>query len=203
MARIGKVAVTLRDQLTIAIVGVTAEEVGLNWPASAPSSAAITTARDAITASITDTDTKKAAWQVAGQTKGTNVDSGFDVMKAVDEATDLLYAPDAAEKANFGLTPKGAPIEPLHKLIEIEVEDGPVAGSLKFDWESIDGAAYEVNWSETSDFAVMVGSETSASSSDYIISGLTPGTQYWMRVRPVRGGDTDLWSDPATRVAPV
>ncbi len=203
MARISKVAVTLRDQLTIAAAGAAAQEILLNWPASAPTSAAITAARDAITASITDTDAKKAAWQVAGQGKGVNVDAGFDVMKSVDEATDLLYAPDAAEKANFGLTPKGAPIEPLHKLIEIEVEDGPVAGSLTFDWESIDGAAYEVNWSGTSDFAVVVGSATSASASDYIISGLTPGTQYWMRVRPVRGGATDAWSDPATRVAPV
>ncbi|MCH8977825.1 MAG: fibronectin type III domain-containing protein [Armatimonadetes bacterium] len=201
MARISRAAATLRDQLTIAVAGVTAE--GLNWPVSAPTLVEVTAARDDLTASISDTDTKKAAWQVAGQTKGTNVTSGYSVMQAVDEATDLLYAPDAAEKANFGLAPKGAPIEPLHKLIEIEVEDGPVAGSLKFDWESIDGAAYEVNWSATSDFAVIVGSATSASSSDYIISGLTPGTQYWMRVRPVRGGDTEAWSDPATRIAPV
>ncbi len=201
MARITKNPATLRDQLTIALAGATAE--ALNWPASAPTLLLITAARDDIAASITDTDAKKTAWQVAAQVKSFNVGLGYDVMKAVDEATDLLYAPDAAEKANFGLTPKGAAIEALHKLIAIEVEDGPVAGSLTFDWESIDGAAYEVNWSGTSDFAVVVGSATSASASDYIISGLTPGTQYWMRVRPVRGGATDAWSDPATRVAPV
>ncbi len=39
--------------------------------------------------------------------------------------------------------------------------------------------------------------------SDYVISGLAAGTQYWCRVRPVRGGTTEAWSDPATRVAPV
>ncbi|MFN8139055.1 MAG: fibronectin type III domain-containing protein [Fimbriimonadales bacterium] len=49
--------------------------------------------------------------------------------------------------------------------------------------------------------ATVVGSATSASTSDYVISGLTPGTQYWMRVRPVRGSEVAPWSDPATKVA--
>ncbi|MCH8274094.1 MAG: fibronectin type III domain-containing protein [Armatimonadetes bacterium] len=201
MARISRNATGLRDQLTTAIAGATAE--GLNWPASAPTVIDITAARDDLGTAITDTDTKEAAWKVAAQAKGTKITGGFDIMKAVDEATDLLYGPSAAEKNNFGLVPKGAPIDELHKLIAILVSDGPVGGSLKFDWESIEGAAYEVQWSTTSDFAVIVGSATSASGSDYIISGLIPGTQYWMRVRPVRGGETAEWSDPATRVAPV
>lgn len=51
--------------------------------------------------------------------------------------------------------------------------------------------------------AMTTGSATSASASDYVFSGLVPGTQYWSRVRPVRGGQTEQWSDPATRVAPV
>jgi len=74
--------------------------------------------------------------------------------------------------------------------------DRPVPGSLKFDWESIEGAA-------NSTFTPVTGSATSASASDYVISGLVAGTQYWCRVRPVRGGTTEAWSDPATRVAPV
>lgn len=49
----------------------------------------------------------------------------------------------------------------------------------------------------------IVGSETSASTSDCIISGLTPGTQHWMRLRPVRGADVAEWSDRASRVAPI
>ena len=201
MARISKNGANLRDQLTAALAGATA--AGPGWPASAPTLVEITAARDDLAAAIIDTDTKEAAWRVSGQTRRTKISEGFDVMKAVDEATDLLYAPAAAEKANFGLAPKGTPIEPLHKLIEIEVEDGPVAGSLKFDWESIVGAAYEVQWSLTSDFAVVVGSATSASTSEHIIGDLTPGTQYWVRVRPVRGSSIEEWCDPATRVAPV
>ncbi|MCC6351673.1 MAG: fibronectin type III domain-containing protein [Fimbriimonadaceae bacterium] len=191
----------LRDQLTQAIAGATA--LGPAWPASAPTVAAMTTARDNLDASITDTEAKENAWKVAAQLKATRAATGIDLMKKVDEATDLLYGPSGAEKNNFGLPPKGAAIEPLHKLIAIVVTDGAVPGSLKFDWESIEGASYEIQWSNASSFATVVGSATSASASDYIISGLVPGTQYWMRVRPVRGADMAPRSDPATRVAPV
>jgi hypothetical protein len=199
--RIRKNAAALRDQLTQAATAV--ENLGAGWPASAPTLVQIEAARDNLATSITDTDTKEDAWKVAGQLKTTRITAGVDIMKKVDEATDLLYGPGGAEKNNFGLPPKGAAIEPLHKLVEIVVTDGPVSGSLKFDWESIEGASYEAQWSSTSNFATIIGSATSASASDYIISGLTPGTQYWMRVRPVRGGDIAEWSDPATRVAPV
>lgn len=199
--RIRRQANALRDQLSQAITAATA--LGLGWPTSAPTVAAMTTARDNLSTSITDTDAKEDAWKVAAQLKATRTTTGITLMRAVDEATDLLYGPSGAEKTNFGLTPKGAAGEPLHKLIEIVVTDGPFPGSLKFDWESIDGAAYEIQWSNVSDFATIVGSATSASTSDYVISGLTAGTQYWMRVRPVRGADVAPWSDPATRVAPL
>lgn len=95
------------------------------------------------------------------------------------------------------------PDEPLHKLVTLVLTDGLVPGSLKFDWESIDGASYEVQWAAVPTFATLVGSATSASSSDYSISGLVPGTQYWTRVQPLRGADSAEWSDPATRVAPI
>jgi|CXWL01.1.fsa_nt_gi hypothetical protein len=199
--RIRREATPLRDQLSQAIAGAFA--LGLGWPVNAPTVAAMTTARDNLSASITDTDAKQGAWQVAAQLKGTRVATGIPIMQKVDEATTLLYGAGGAEKNNFGLTPEGAPLPPLHKLIEIVFSDGPVAGSLKADWESITGASYEIQWSTTSNFAVIIGSAMSASTSDYIISGLVPGTQYWMHVRPVRGPNTEQWSDPATRVAPV
>ena len=189
------------DQLTQAAAAI--EALGAAWPAAAPTLPQVEAARDNISTSITDTDAKKDAWQVAGQLKGTRVDTGVGYMERIDDATTLLYGPSGAEKNNFGLTPLGAPLPPLHKLIEIVFTDGLVAGSLKADWESIEGASYEVQWSNTSNFATIIGSAISASASDYVISGLVPGTQYWMRVRPVRGGQTAEWSDPATRVAPV
>ena len=177
---------------------------GPTWPLSAPTAAQMTTAANDLGSSITSLNTIRGDLSQASDLKDTRVGTGQGYMRRVDEATDFLYGPESATKLDFGLTPRGQGTqEALHKLIEIVVTDGPVPGSLKFDWENIEGASYEVQWSSTSNFATVTGSATSASSSDYIISGLTPGTQYWMRVRPVRGADVAPWSDPATRVAPV
>jgi len=48
----------------------------------------------------------------------------------------------------------------------------------------------------------MVGSAT-VTSSEYEITGLTRGNQYWVRVRAVRASMTGHWSDQATRVANI
>lgn len=200
-SRIKKDAAGLRDQLTQAIAGITA--AGLTWPSSAPTVAEVTTARDNIDDSITDTDAKKDAWQVAGGLKGTRVDTGYGVMVRVVQGATLLHGPTSPALNNYGVPPEGADIEPLHKLIQIVFRDGPVPGSLFFDFENIEGCSYEVVWSTVSDFATITGSATASGASEYVIGGLTPGTQYWARVRPHRGSQTAEWSDPATRVAPV
>ncbi|MCX7045152.1 MAG: fibronectin type III domain-containing protein [Candidatus Sumerlaeota bacterium] len=44
---------------------------------------------------------------------------------------------------------------------------------------------------------------TTATSSEYEITGLTRGQQYWVRVRAVRAGQPGPWSDQATRVANI
>jgi hypothetical protein len=192
----------LRDQLTQAIAGITA--LGAGWPGEAPTLVAVTAARDALATAITDSDNSEALWKTDAEKKRTRRDDALPVMKAIDEATDLLYGPNGAAKNNFGLTPRDAgTLEPLHVLLELSLTNGPAPGSLRFDWESIDGASYEVQWSSTADFSVLTGSAVSASASDYIISGLVPGTQYWARVQPVRGGQTPGWSLAATHLAPV
>ena len=89
-----------------------------------------------------------------------------------------------------------------YKLIEIRTLDDPTPNSILFDWESIVGASYEIKWFSNAPMTQLVGSATSTAS-EYVISGLTPGQQYWMIVRPVRGSETGPWSDPATRVANV
>lgn len=189
-----------RDQITTAIAGITA--LGAGWPTNAPTSLACTTAKNDLATAITDADAKEAAWKTANQLRDHKRDAVVALMVQIDEATDSLYTPSGAEKANFGLTPKGSPIPPLHKLTDIRVSDGLIAGSLFFDWENIEGASYEVEWFTDSALTQKIGSAASTAS-EFVISGLTPGTQYWMHVRPHRGGDTAVWSDPATRVAPV
>lgn len=191
----------VRDQLTQCIAGATA--LGPAWPSHAPTIAAMTAARDDLAAAITQSDADEATWKVSAATKRTNATTSRGIVLEVDDVLTGLYTETGVEKNNFGIPPEGTPDEPLHKLLELEVTDGPVPGSLRFDFESIEGASYEIQWSTVPTFATLVGSATSASASEYIISGLTPGMQYWMRVRPLRGGQTEAWSDPATRVAPV
>jgi hypothetical protein len=190
----------LLAQVNQAIAGISG--VGLGWPVGAPTSASVTAHKTTFDTAITATNTAFNAWKVAIQAENAAALVVTTDMKAIDETTDLLYGPSGAQKNNFGLTPKGAPISPLHKLIKIVVKDGIPAGSILFDWENIEGATYEVQWFSDSAMTQMVGSAVSTSS-EFTIAGLTSGTQYWMRVRPQRGGQTAEWSDPATRVAPV
>ncbi|MBI5707841.1 MAG: hypothetical protein HZC36_12725 [Armatimonadetes bacterium] len=145
----------------------------------------------------------EATWKVNNQTRNSGRNEGEPLMNKVSEAVDLLYGVGAAPAAAFGLAPKGADSAAIHKLIEIVLRDGSVPGSLFFDWESVEGASHEVQWSATSNSATVLGSMTTAGVSEFIIGGLTPRTQYGARVRPYRGSQTAEWSDPATRVAPV
>jgi len=193
----------LRDQLATAEAGIIA--AGAAWPANAPTAAQTATAKGNIGTRITNATTIGASLKVAQKATLTARDEGFDVMKKIDETTDSLYGPDGPEKANFGLTPKGGTgggPAPLVKLTDIRIFDGPTPGSFKFDWETIEGATYEVKWYSNATMTQLVGSAT-ATASEYLISGLTPGQQYWMIVRAVRASTQGPWSDPATRVANV
>lgn len=190
----------LIQQLNTAIAGI--NTLGGGWPTSAPNKAAVQTAHDDLQTALADWEASVATTKVKAQTRDAKTTAGTTIMQRVDEATDFLYGPSGAEKSNFGLAPKGAAIPPLHKLVNIVVEDGLVHGSIRFDWENIEGATFEVQWFSDSALTAMVGSATSTRS-EFTISGLTSGTQYWMHVRPLRGGQAAAWSDPATRVAPV
>ncbi len=201
MARIKTRPDELRDQLNTASLAATA--AGLAWPATAPTPAAITAAATAINTSLTSIATTEGTLATQRQTRDTNVTTGRGIMTDVDEATDFLYGADGAQKVNFGLPPKGSgSIDPLVKLTDIRTSDGIPAQSIFFDWENIQGATYEVVWATNSTFTTVIGTAVSTQS-EYTITGLTAGTQYWMRVRPVRGGQFGPWSDPATRVAPA
>jgi hypothetical protein len=190
----------LLDQVGKAIEGITG--LGAGWPAAAPSLASVTAHHGDFETKIADTETKYQEWRSAVAAENAAAVLCTEDMRGIDEATDMLVGPTSPDKLIYGLDPKGSPIEALAKLVTINVYDGQVTGSLLFDWENIEGATYEVQWFSDSALTQMVGSATSTRS-DFVIGGLTPGDQYWMRVRPHRGGQTAPWSDPATRVAPL
>jgi len=200
MKRFSATASGVRNQIARAVAGIT--DLGAGWPADAPTLAQVTAAHDALAAAIVDTDAKEAAWKVAAEAKRGAMGDALEILKAVDRYTDALYSSGSAEKLKFGLEPKGQQLQPLETLLRIELRDGPEPGSLRFDWNPMRNAVYEIQWSEADDFSSLKGSGVSTSSA-FVILGLDPGKQYWVRVRPVRGGKSAPWCDPATRIAPI
>jgi len=190
-----------RDQLNTAAAAITA--AGAAWTGSLTAAQVAAAAANTNTA-LTAVKNAEAALKVLRQTIRTVGSAGIAIMKQIDSTTDAIYGPSGAEKANFDLPPKFVTTgpAPLDKLTDIRTLETATPNSILFDWESIVGASYEIKWFSNATMTQLVGSATSTAS-EYVISGLTPGQQYWMIVRPVRGSETGPWSDPATRVANV
>jgi hypothetical protein len=117
----------------------------------------------------------------------------------------MLYGPDGAEKIGFGLDAKkstAAPTDVPEQVVITATREGAAPASIFLDFDSVDGAVYEVQWFSDAPLTVMVGSAT-VTVSEIEIPGLTKGQQYWFRVRAVRAGQAGPWSDQATRVANI
>ncbi len=133
------------------------------------------------------------------------VSSARDDMAKVDQATDLMYGPGGAEKTNFGLDPKktaGSSTGTPEQVVIRQTGDGTQPASIAVDFDTVEGAVYEVQWFTDSAMTQSVGSVT-VTESEVEIPGLQAGQQYWIRVRAVRAGQYGPWSDPATRVANI
>jgi len=127
----------LRDQITTAVAGING--AGASWPSTAPTKTAVQTAGTDLAAAITAADAAEAAWKLANQTRKTKADICYGLMQRIDQVTDGLYGPSGAEKNNYGLTPKGAPIPALHKLVQIVTQDGlaPSDGNPQFHHQMV------------------------------------------------------------------
>jgi len=115
------------------------------------------------------------------------------------------FDPDGAEKTKFGLAPKKTtqtPSGPPEQVVISAITDGTHPASFFVDFESVDGAVYEVQWFSDAPLTVLVNSAT-VTESQIEITGLERGKQYWVRVRAVRAGQQGPWSDQATRVANI
>ena len=74
--------------------------------------------------------------------------------------------------------------------------------SVWVEWDSVDGAVYEIQWFGDAPLTLMVGTATGANS-EMEIQALERDKQYWFRVGAVRAGKVGPWSDQATRVANI
>lgn len=198
--RIGDTAKKLIEQLRQAKAAAAA--LGAGWPSSAPSVPELELALTELQTADSEALAAEAAVKVKRQGRRGKMKPAQDKVRRVDLATDMLFGRDDARKREFGLEPWGKKGEEIGRLIRIVLEDGPIPGSIRADWEHIDGCTYEVRWFTDDALKETVGMGVSTRS-EYIVSGLTPGTQYWITIRPLRGGRSGPVSDPATRVAPV
>ena len=202
--RISRKPDELAKQCTLAHAAIGGEP---NWPdpPAAPIAMTLLTRSQNIMTESSVINALDAQLRTARQRLKGFVEDAHDDMVKVDQATDLLYGADGAQKINFGLPPKKttdtATGEPDQVVIRTTA-DGSHPASIWVDWEYQTGAVYEVQWFTDATLAQMVGSAT-VTSSEMEVQGLEAGTQYWFRVRAVRGGNAGPWSDQATRVANI
>mgnify|MGYP000937837823 CR=1 FL=1 len=202
-SRISRKPDELSAQCVQAGVGITA--AGATWPPSAPGAADVTSAGTSLESSLQTIATVEAQLKGLRQTLETDTDYARGLMEKVDQATDLLYGPDGPEKINFGLDPKKTTRTPSGTPEQVVIgafADGTQPASLFVDFDSVDAAAYEVQWFSDAPLTQLVGSAT-VTNSEIEIPGLTRGNQYWIRVRAVRAGQPGPWSDQATRIAGI
>jgi len=177
-----------------------------DWPASAPTVADLQTPAGNIVTLDESIQNLEDSLRIARQQRRDEGAELYALMRKVDTATDLIYGDESAQKTRFGCEPRkaaGSPgPPPLKKLTIVRIADGTLPGSIFVDFDAIEGAVYEIEWSTDANFGTITGTKT-ATASEGTADGLTMGTQYWIRVRADRAGEFGPWSDPATRVANV
>jgi len=176
-----------------------------NWPSTAPTAAELLANAQDLNTRNSDIKVLESQLSAKRQEIKPYIEKGREDMKKVDQATDLLYGEDSGKKLIFGLTPKKTthdPLGPPEQVIIRTLEDGTQPRSILIDWETIEQASYELEWFTDPAMTQQVGNATTTRSK-YEIPHLIQGTQYWIRVRAVRGGHEGKWSDVASRVANI
>ena len=182
-----------------------------NWPTTAPIAMTLLTRSQNLTTQLSVINVLESQLRDARQVIKPFIEDAREDMHKVDQATDLLYGEDSAKKIQFGLSPKkptggaattGAGGGGIERVIIRAIEDGTHPASIWVDWESVEGAVYEIQWFTDAPLTQMIGSAT-VTASELEVQGLVLGQQYWFRVRAVRASNAGPWSDQATRVANI
>jgi hypothetical protein len=113
-----------------------------------------------------------------------------------------VTAGDAAKIALSGFEVRSAPspVGPLPAPKDLHSNYGSAEGSVECQWDRVRGAqAYFVECGQDSDGPwnqVYAGTATHCAA-----AGLTPGSQYWFRVRALGTAGLGPWSDPSSKRA--
>jgi len=194
----------LARQCGFAAVAIGAEP---NWPlpSAAPAASILNTCAQNLSTQLSAINAHESQLRAARQAIKPFIEEARDEMAKVDLMTDLLYGRESAKKISFGLTPKKFNTTPIGEPEQVVIRttaDGTNPASIWVDWESIEGAVYEVQWFTDADLKHRAGSAT-VTASEMEVQDLERGKQYHFRIRAVRGGHTGPWSDQATRMANI
>ena len=187
-----------------------------NWPTTAPIAMTLLTRSQNLTTQLSVINVLESQLRAARQDMKPFIEDAREDMLKVDQATDLLYGEDSAKKIQFGLDPKkpaggdgsgagagaGGGAGGIEQVVIRATKDGTHPASIWVDWDSVEGAVYEIQWFSDAPLTQMIGSAT-VTASELEVQGLVRGNQYWFRVRAVRASQPGPWSDQATRVANI
>jgi hypothetical protein len=118
------------------------------------------------------------------------------------QAADALYGGDPASLQAIGLGVRGVP-QPVGQLLapdNLRAFSGPLDGSIKVRWNARPGRThYELECASTADgpwTRVYSGADVT-----FLCESLTPGAEYWFRVRAFGAAGPSPWSNSARRRA--
>lgn len=156
----------------------------------------------AFKAAVTTEDNAKVALSSARVARRNKTKALRKLVNEFAGAAEGVYAGDAASLTAIGLPLRASaqPVGILPAPANLRTYHGPLDDSIKARWNTVKGRTHfemECATSPNGPFTrAYMGGETSC-----ICPGLTPGTEYWFRVRAWGAAGPSPWSDLARRRA--
>jgi hypothetical protein len=171
-------------------------------PTPDPALSVITTGAGDIRAKQAEIEATKAALDVQRQELVTLTNTlKDDIRMLADNVEDTCNGDeDKLRSTGFILVGDPAPRGPLTQVLNLRVATSDHEGQLDLRYARVPGAAsYVIDISTNPEGPWTHNTVTTRIT--HTITGLTPGTKYWIRVRAVGANGFGPWSDPACKMA--
>lgn len=125
----------------------------------------------------------------------------LDLHKLADHVQDKSDGdPNKIHSAGLLCVGDRVPVGPMPQVLNLKISVTDSEGVLRSEWQPVFGAfGYLVETATSPDGPWTQATATSRAR--HTLSGLTPGTKYWVRVRAVGAAGSGPYSDPACRIA--
>lgn len=168
-----------------------------------PTLAALTAARDALQAKITDAKAKENAWRAAVAARDVQEDATVALFTQLSSYVQNASGGDEVKILSSGFQVRAAPSapKPVTAPGNLRATNGDLEGEIDLMWDPVKGAgSYIVDCREQTDGATWQNVKT-VKQSRVTLTGLTPGKLYAFRVRAIGPLGEGPWSDEAVKRA--